>query len=219
MLLIWGFRALNKTLAEGEFFCPQCGGDRPYRHRRARRWFTLFFIPVIPLRELGEYVECRTCGAGYDPGILAMPTTATVGDQLSGAMRHLVVAVLRRGTPASAAERQAALTVLADFLNVPYGDADLEADLAGLELTDLLERLAHAGSVLSEHGREAVLAAVVWLAGVDGPLDGHERPLLEHAGAALGMSPAHVAGVMAGAGTAPRGVSGPAGGAGWDHPN
>jgi hypothetical protein len=27
-----------------------------YRRKEARRWFTLFFIPLIPLKVLGEFV-------------------------------------------------------------------------------------------------------------------------------------------------------------------
>jgi hypothetical protein len=27
-----------------------------------RQWFTLFFIPVLPLKLIGVYVECSSCG-------------------------------------------------------------------------------------------------------------------------------------------------------------
>lgn len=72
MLLIMGMNARLKVLTEGFFACPNEGGQRPYRHIAARRWFTLFWIPVIPLGRLGEYVECGSCGARYDVAVLQM---------------------------------------------------------------------------------------------------------------------------------------------------
>lgn len=74
MLLIWGFKARLKVLAEGLFICPNEGGQRGYRHVSARRWFTFFWIPVIPLKELGEYVQCGSCGAQYNAAVAQMQT-------------------------------------------------------------------------------------------------------------------------------------------------
>ena len=47
MLIIFGLRVFYRTIAQGTFHCRRCGGDRQYRHRAGRRWFTLFFLPVI----------------------------------------------------------------------------------------------------------------------------------------------------------------------------
>jgi len=73
MLLIMGMKARLKVLAEGMFACPNEGGEHHYRHVSARRWFTLFWIPVLPLGRLGEYVECTSCGAQYDTTVLGQP--------------------------------------------------------------------------------------------------------------------------------------------------
>jgi hypothetical protein len=71
LLIIFGFRVLYRTIGQGTFHCQRCGGDREYRHRVGRRWFTLFFIPVIPLNNLGEFVVCTTCKTRYQAGVLA----------------------------------------------------------------------------------------------------------------------------------------------------
>ena len=60
-MIIWGWRVRKKTIGTGVFFCPGEGGDRNYEHKQARRWFTIFFIPLIPLKELGDFVECTSC--------------------------------------------------------------------------------------------------------------------------------------------------------------
>jgi len=92
-MIIWGWRSRMKTLSEGMFFSPAAGRDVPYKLIEARRWFTLFFIPLIPLKVLGTYVECSQTGSTYDPKILNNPTNADFTDQLSAAVREVVVAV------------------------------------------------------------------------------------------------------------------------------
>jgi len=43
VLIIWAFGVLPHH-RQGVFHCQRCGGDRQYRHRSGRRFFTVFFI-------------------------------------------------------------------------------------------------------------------------------------------------------------------------------
>lgn len=70
MFFIVGIRSRRTTVGTGRFRCPNEGGDRPYHHVRARRWLTLFFIPLIPLGTQAEWVRCDGCGATYGPDVL-----------------------------------------------------------------------------------------------------------------------------------------------------
>lgn len=70
MFFIAGLTTRNRTVDEGTFFCPNEGGQRRYGHVAARRWITLFFIPLIPLGTHAEWVQCHSCGATYDPGVV-----------------------------------------------------------------------------------------------------------------------------------------------------
>jgi hypothetical protein len=69
-LIIFGSRSVTGSMGTGSFDCPQCGTNAPYEHKRVRRFFTLYFIPLIPLRTLGEYVECGQCRGTYKPEVL-----------------------------------------------------------------------------------------------------------------------------------------------------
>jgi hypothetical protein len=71
MFFIVGLRLRHSTAGTGTFRCPNERGDRSYERVRARRWFTLFFIPLIPLGTRREWVRCRGCGAAYGPDVLA----------------------------------------------------------------------------------------------------------------------------------------------------
>jgi hypothetical protein len=73
-MIIFGFRVLYRTTAQGVFFCPRCGAGRQYQLRVGRRWFTLFFIPVIPLNKVGGFVQCPACRTRYAPDVLGQPS-------------------------------------------------------------------------------------------------------------------------------------------------
>ena len=79
MLIIWGLRVFFHTTGEGVFHCQRCGGDRHYRQRSGRKFFTLFFVPIIPLSKVGEHVVCTTCRTRYHPDVLALPRPSEQG--------------------------------------------------------------------------------------------------------------------------------------------
>lgn len=77
-MIIYGYRNREKELGTGTFYCSKCEVQRPYRHKKLVRYFTLFFIPLFPLGTLSEYVECQVCGRAYTTEVLrAASTTST----------------------------------------------------------------------------------------------------------------------------------------------
>lgn len=76
-MIIFGLRVRHKTLGEGEFFCPKCQAKRAYHHKRATRYFALYFVPLIPVGTLGEYIECQACGTAFEPAVLNAKGPAT----------------------------------------------------------------------------------------------------------------------------------------------
>jgi hypothetical protein len=194
MLLIWGWRTRFKVLSEGAFHCPSCGGDRHYAHKQARRWFTLFFIPLIPLKVLGELVECQTCSQGYDQRILALPTSAALGEQLTAATREAAVQLLRIDDSPSA--RMAAVLALSHVSDTAWTEATVDADVRHLDVAQLSSRLRQLGEVMNEHGKERFLASVTAIASGGGVLGDGSRQALAALAADLGMTPAHARGVI-----------------------
>lgn len=71
-MIIWGSKGREKTVESGEFFCPHCMKKASYARRKVARYFTLYFIPLFPIEQLGEYVHCGACQSEYDPKILQM---------------------------------------------------------------------------------------------------------------------------------------------------
>lgn len=195
-MIIWGWRAVKRKIGTGIFFCPRCGGDREYVHKSARRFFTLFFIPIIPLNDLGEFVECSTCKNTFYPDVLKGKTAAQIQDVSTIAIRHVVVAMLLADGTVDPREREAALMVVSRFATNPYGAAELDADLQNLQVANLTDNLEELGAILNEHGKENVLTSAVYLAGSDGHIDRSELDTARDIGKAMTMSGAHIEGTI-----------------------
>jgi len=63
LLMFWGFKIRFKTRTSVLFNCPRCGADREGVLRQARRWLTVFYLPLIPLTRIGYHVKCGACQA------------------------------------------------------------------------------------------------------------------------------------------------------------
>ena len=64
--------------SSGEFNCPNCNSLRPYKLKRYAKYFTLFFIPLFQIKNLGEQVECQKCFMSFKPKVLERsPKTQT----------------------------------------------------------------------------------------------------------------------------------------------
>ncbi len=196
LLIIFGLRAFYRTIAQGTFHCRRCGGDRQYRQRSGRRWFTLFFLPVIPLNSVGEHVQCTTCRARYVPDVLSQPTTAQMEAALPAGMRAAVSAMLRSGDPASPASRQRAIEAVIGAGTPGYDEAMLDADLVQ-PFESIRPALNQVGAQLTIQAREWYLAEVIRIAMVDGSLTESERHAAMAIGVDLGMTQAQVIGVVA----------------------
>jgi len=196
MLILWGLLVIYRTLGRGVFFCRRCGGDREYRHRAGRRYATIFFIPLIPLAQTGEHVQCLTCKTRYVAEVLKVPTTVQMQRALAAGMRAIVSIILRAGDPASPLARRRAVDAVTGAGDREYDEYALEADLAG-PADAARAKIGALGAQLQIEAREWCLAEAIRIALADGPLTGAERAATEHLAAALGMTQAQTIGVIA----------------------
>jgi hypothetical protein len=196
LLIIFGLRVFYRTIAQGTFHCRRCGGDRQYRRRSGRRWFTLFFIPVIPLNSVGEHVQCTTCRARYVTDVLSQPTTAQMQEALPAGMRAAVSAMLRSGDPGSPVSRQRGIEAVTGAGMRGYDETMLNADLAQ-PFESIRPALNRVGAQLTVQAREWYLAEIIRIGLADGPLTEGERQAALAIGIDLGMTQAQVVGVIA----------------------
>jgi hypothetical protein len=195
VLIVSGIRVFFHTTDQGVFHCQRCGGDRHYRRRAGRRFFTLLFIPIIPLNKVGEHVQCTTCKTRYHADVLSLPTAAQMQAALPAGMRAGAATMLLAGDPGSSAARQRAIAAITSAGAQGYGDAALDADLAQ-PAEAAAAALAQVGAQLAAHAKEWFLAEVVRIGMADGPLTEPERDAAHRVGASLGMTQAQALGLI-----------------------
>jgi zinc ribbon protein len=195
-VIIFGFSTfyIFGLIGRGEFHCPNCGGDRDYEHRVARRFFTLFFIPVIPLNKLGEVVRCATCRTKYDPAVLQRPTTAQLAVALPSGMRALAATMLRAGGTPEAATGAAVEAVRRSGLPT-YDLQQLWTDL-NQPIEAVPGSLQALAAQLATTARERYLVEAVRIGLADAPLTPVERESIHWIASNLGLTAAHAEGVI-----------------------
>jgi len=197
MLLIWGWRSLLKVLGVGEFHCPRCGADRSYKLVRPRRWFTMFFIPVIPLKWGETFVQCSACKSGFSEEILSAPTNKQFGYMIALGARAMYAKAIASGLEQSPHMLAQVTSSLAPFVDDSYNEANLIADVEAFKGHELIEYLSPLATSMELQGREALvggLVACVYAAGDPPPAVGQ---VASEAASALGLTAAHLAGIVA----------------------
>lgn len=63
-MIIFGFRSFVKSLAVLTLICRKCQHRAAHRVVQRSRWFTLFFVPLIPL-SFTRFTTCTMCAASY----------------------------------------------------------------------------------------------------------------------------------------------------------
>lgn len=188
-MIIWGSRGITSSTSTGEFHCPRCGPSRTYAHQEVRRWFTLYFIPLIPLDKAGEYIECRQCGGTF--GVEAKDYDPVLEEQrsLDKAKRTLVATCVRAGN-IDRARIEAIQAALQHLTGVHFDSQEIEKEIqlaqqVPINLQTIIPSLC---ANFTEQGNSTVLAAACLALSRDGRLLAADEPVLRELGQALGMT-------------------------------
>lgn len=201
LFIIFGSRAVTTTRDRGQFHCPKCAARIPYAHKRVRRFFSLYFIPLIPLDLLGEYIECSRCRGTYDVAVLRhdpAKAQAKIEAQFERVAKRTMVMMMLADGVVDDEEIRTIRRVHSNIFKVELSTEDVQAEIrkaqqSPLSLTDQLSKLA---GNLNAEGKEVVVQAAFLVAAADGKLEDSETKLLGEIGQALGMTPAHFRGVI-----------------------
>ncbi|CAM3462372.1 MULTISPECIES: TerB family tellurite resistance protein [Streptomyces] len=193
-----GVRTSWRTLDDGDFFCPGCGGDRRYRRRTGRRRFVLLGVPLVPRGADGPVVECVACRAHFTADVLDHPTTDRLAAMLREAVHSVALAVLAAGGSAARAARETAAGTVRAAGFTDCTEEELTALLAAVTAEsrqrgrthvtaeiELHEVLAPLAPHLAVPGRESLLLQGARIALADGPYCAAEREVLATVGRAL----------------------------------
>ena len=96
-MIIWGWRGLTSTISQHDFHCPHCNGSRTCCVKQIRTWFTIYFIPLIPLSIQQRYLECISCGSTYDEALLTHDPQRDQQLRLLTMLRIMIMSALADG--------------------------------------------------------------------------------------------------------------------------
>jgi tellurite resistance protein len=200
-VIIFGTRGVTTTPESGQFFCPTCGSGATFRWRRVRRFFTLYFIPVIPLDRLGEYIECQGCRGTFQIGVLEFDPAKAAGEveaQYQTGVRRVMIAMLLADGVIEDSEVAAIRSIFHELTGRDLGEAVVRQEIAeiqgsGAEVKQVLAGLA---GMLNDHGKEKVIEAAYLVASADGEFHESEQALIVQVADVLGVSKAHLKGLL-----------------------
>jgi tellurite resistance protein len=200
-MIIVGTRGITYSAGQGTFSCPSCSSFRQYKKKRVRRFFTLYFIPIIPLDLIGEYVECSACESTWKTDILdyepAQPRRNIEAEYQLAVRRVMVLMTLSDGLI-----QDEELDEIGRIYEI-IGKTRIEREAIRKEATEALragesveEYLSAVASYLNEAGKENIIRAAFMVAAADGTFHEAEKALLGRIGTSLGMSRSHLNGVI-----------------------
>lgn len=200
MFIIFGTRGIKHTVSESPVLnncCPNCdNGDLV--NKLYRRWFTLFFIPVIPLDVVDRFYECNNCKSAYNERIKdILGQSQAVRDNAQHQARYIYAkALIATMTHMSVVDHDFAVEEEREIK-----DAIEQFDDIKPELTEIMERVKRdqnkdnfvfdlLNEARSELSAEAIMnilaqAGVVLLA--DGRIDSAEEALMKEYLIACGL--------------------------------
>ena len=198
-LIIYGTRGVRMRGDGGSFYCPQCRSQRSYSHHKVRRFFTLYFIPIIPLDMLGEYIECDLCVGTFHPDVRNFQ--AQINEDNRRVEAEFQIAI----------KRVMVMMCLADGV---VDDEEIETikqvygRIAKREISDdevsdeIVEAMQSSATVhdylrgvvgrINDQGKEMIVKAAFFVAAADGEFQDEEQELLADIGEALELRPAHL---------------------------
>jgi hypothetical protein len=185
VIFIWGSSNQESREPGHVLDCPRCGPGQSADRLRTRRFFTFFFLPLFPVRDLGEALECRRCGGRFDLAWLS-----SKGAAQAGATTALPQAPPRTEDPFGSAQRPGGT---ARWASPPVASpADRPEALAKVRTPAILTMVTAVASLL------AVLALALSQAVAPGRAPGAEPKAEWLVWALYGLSSATAVAVFAG---------------------
>jgi uncharacterized tellurite resistance protein B-like protein len=200
-VIIFGTQPSTSTVSSGTFFCPECQSESSYRQRRVNQNFSLFFVPVLPLSEVAQYIECQRCGGTFKPEVLnyrPAPSSKDFEAEYKRAIRLVMVLMMTTDGLFRPSEVAAIRGAYHHLTGIELTEEQIRSEAQEFWKQDklVLKYLGNVGAYLNESGKEQVLRAAIFVAGADDQLAKDEMKLVSQIGGALKMTPTHIRAVF-----------------------
>ena len=197
LFIIFGTRGITYNSGKGTFFCPDCNGHQEYEQKRCRRVFTLYFIPIIPLDLIQEYVECKACKSTYKMNVLQNDPAVNKEKfkaEFHKAILKVMVAMMAADGKIDESEKRQISHIYNNLTGQPLSEIDFKQEIFQVQnpTHSMHELLKSVTPSLNDHGKEMVIKAAFLVASADRNFDDEEKRLLTEIATALEMSSSHL---------------------------
>lgn len=187
-MIIWGTRTMDGHKGEGNFNCPRCGPGKPFTHKSVNRWFTLYFIPIIPMGSVGEYIECRECAGTFDTQVLSH-NPAAEDAELKASIRRIMALFLLESGRAHRDWIQRLVTLMYETLNETCAEHQVHEDIRMAQAAgaNVASFAPIALKDLSSAGKVEVVKLAIRLCGGGHQVSYNDRAVIDRLGQAIGV--------------------------------
>lgn len=198
-MLIFGTRGIPSANEAGKFFCPICASEHDYRRMVVRRFFTLYFVPLIPLGTEGSYIECKKCHGTFADEVLNPDTSEFPQNSF---LKETLLRLMTMMMLADKVVRAEEIRAISELYNTFFDDEISEDDIRATSMDpknhyENIDRfLSHQRSFLNDVGKEVTIRALLLIAMSDGELLENELAFAKRVSEALGMTRIHYQGVI-----------------------
>lgn len=201
-MIIWGSKAVTGTIGSGNFHCPACATPRPFEQKRVRRFFTVYFIPLFPTSTLGQYVECRGCRGTFELGVLSYDPAAEIQRAealFMTAVKQIMIHLCLADGSIDQSEVAQIQAIYEQLTGSRISESELREEIDAISkspptLYTLIDQLS---GQLNDSGKETAIRSAYLIAAADGHVDQSEMEMIQRIAHRLGISPAHLNGIIA----------------------
>jgi len=201
IMIIFGTTGITFTMEQGQFLCPQCASTENFKHKKVTRFFTLYFIPLIPMGRLGDYVECQACKGTFVSRVLEYNPDEQQNEFQSvyeQAMRHCMVMIMLADGEIDENEMLAVQKIINKFGHNDMSLEELEIYVNGVQsnpepVNTYLKKVTPS---LNEHGKEMIVKCALAVASADGNIDNSEIEVINQMAKTMEMSTTHLKGII-----------------------
>ena len=199
--IIFGTRGVTSSKAKGKFFCPSCQSESDYNHKQVKRFGTLYFIPLLPMDDLGDYVECQKCKNTYNQQVLDYnpeKDTEIFQAEYENAIKKLMILMLLADGEIDENEINSVITIYEKITNTVLSREELIREIDNLKDKnhDVIDFTGSLRGQLNDHGKETIIKVAYLIAYADGEFHESEQDLLLKIAESLDFSKAHLTAVL-----------------------
>lgn len=186
-MIIFGTTGINFKVGNGQFNCPNCGIECKFKKKKRVRFFALYFIPLIPYQNEGNFIECQRCKNRFIPQTTDFAIEKQVHEEVDyqlfyeKSIRHcMVLVLLANQTKISQQEWSETLAVINKYSHHDMTMYDLKKYTSGVRdfpepVETYLKKIAPS---LDEHGKELFINSALNIARANGRISEAQTQLI-----------------------------------------